>query len=291
MPCTRLRAFTLLELLVVITIIVALLTMLAPALDRAVYEADLAVCSGNFNGMGTAAVAYATAHRRFYPQRKTGYVSNAIVWGAVDGPTDERPMFRTMFNINQQFHDPFAPKVDFETRKSAQGALSDPHMYFGFRYTGEQGLIRLGHRLTWRGVSVSVLAADQDQIITNTGAGWATASHPDINTGRMVAEGWQDSERGAGGGLVSLNIQGQSISPATTAGTAAYYTFSYWIQNPGWQRGPLDLNYLFIDGSVVRYRQVTYNDSRMWMFPTIPYAYYPTDVTTTDGIYTPTPKD
>ena len=35
------RAFTLIELLVVVTIIVAPLALLSPALDKAIYEADL----------------------------------------------------------------------------------------------------------------------------------------------------------------------------------------------------------------------------------------------------------
>ena len=42
-------AFTLVELLVVITIIVILLVLLAPAMDRAIYQADLLACATNLN--------------------------------------------------------------------------------------------------------------------------------------------------------------------------------------------------------------------------------------------------
>ena len=40
-------AFTLIELLVVVTIIVVLLAMLTPALDKAIYQAELAVCGAH----------------------------------------------------------------------------------------------------------------------------------------------------------------------------------------------------------------------------------------------------
>jgi len=57
-------AFTFVELLVVITIIVVLLALLVPALDEAVYQADLAVCATHQHGIGVGAVAYALNHAR-----------------------------------------------------------------------------------------------------------------------------------------------------------------------------------------------------------------------------------
>src|SRR5688500_3053707 len=63
------RAFTLIELLVVITIIVVLLSMLTPALDRAIYQAELAVCAANQDAIAGAVVVYAAGHRRMYPYR------------------------------------------------------------------------------------------------------------------------------------------------------------------------------------------------------------------------------
>src|SRR5207253_2093486 len=49
------NGFTLIELLVVVTVIVALLAMLAPALDKAVYQAELAVCAANLRTIASAA--------------------------------------------------------------------------------------------------------------------------------------------------------------------------------------------------------------------------------------------
>ena len=42
------KGLTLIELLVVITIIVILLALLMPAIDKAIYQSELAVCETNF---------------------------------------------------------------------------------------------------------------------------------------------------------------------------------------------------------------------------------------------------
>lgn len=61
--CARLkrrsRAFTIVELLVVITIISVLIAMLLPALQKARGVAQLQVCAGNLRQQGVAVVAYA----------------------------------------------------------------------------------------------------------------------------------------------------------------------------------------------------------------------------------------
>src|SRR5688500_17726571 len=62
------RAFTLVELLVVIAIIVVLIAMLAPALDKAIYEAELVQCgAGNLKVWGSAALTFAQNHKRDLP--------------------------------------------------------------------------------------------------------------------------------------------------------------------------------------------------------------------------------
>ena len=61
------KAFTLIELLVVITIIVVLLALLTPALDRAMYEAQLVQCAGNLKVWGSIAVSFAQDHKRDLP--------------------------------------------------------------------------------------------------------------------------------------------------------------------------------------------------------------------------------
>jgi prepilin-type N-terminal cleavage/methylation domain-containing protein len=64
---SRRRAFTLVELLVVVTIVVILLAPLTPALDRAMSAAEAARCGANLKGAGMALHLYLHDHRRTYP--------------------------------------------------------------------------------------------------------------------------------------------------------------------------------------------------------------------------------
>jgi type II secretory pathway pseudopilin PulG len=57
-------AFTLIELLVVITIIVVLLALLVPALDKALEQANRAVCASHLKGIGNASVTYALQNKK-----------------------------------------------------------------------------------------------------------------------------------------------------------------------------------------------------------------------------------
>jgi prepilin-type N-terminal cleavage/methylation domain-containing protein len=64
-PCA---GFTIVELLVVISIIVVLLALLAPALDQAIYQAELSVCGAKLRSLGGGLVNYALGSQRRYPQ-------------------------------------------------------------------------------------------------------------------------------------------------------------------------------------------------------------------------------
>jgi len=64
-------AFTLIELLAVITLIGILITLLLPALRQARTAAELAECMVNQRSMATAAVTYATDHRSHFPPAVT----------------------------------------------------------------------------------------------------------------------------------------------------------------------------------------------------------------------------
>ena len=69
-PFTR-RAFTIVELLVVVTVIVVLLAITAPTLDVAIREAELVKCSANFHAIGIALHLYLGDSRQFYPVLNT----------------------------------------------------------------------------------------------------------------------------------------------------------------------------------------------------------------------------
>lgn len=48
------KGFTLIELLGVVVIIVVLLALLVPTMDKAIYEAELAVCAAQQKAIGAA---------------------------------------------------------------------------------------------------------------------------------------------------------------------------------------------------------------------------------------------
>ncbi|MBI1335975.1 MAG: prepilin-type N-terminal cleavage/methylation domain-containing protein [Phycisphaera sp.] len=64
---SRSKAFTLVELLVVITILVVLVAILLPALDQARYKARLTVCGTNLRQVLIGANTYASDNNSYYP--------------------------------------------------------------------------------------------------------------------------------------------------------------------------------------------------------------------------------
>src|SRR5688500_1632441 len=76
----RKLAFTLVELLVVIAIIVVLISLLAPALDRAGYEAQLVQCGAKMKTGVYGSNQYAFNNRRHYPAKAVsgGHVPNWV---------------------------------------------------------------------------------------------------------------------------------------------------------------------------------------------------------------------
>ena len=62
------RAFTLVELLVVVTIIVILIALLTPGLDRAVKMAEDVQCATNLRSVGMGLGLYLMDHKHRYPQ-------------------------------------------------------------------------------------------------------------------------------------------------------------------------------------------------------------------------------
>src|ERR1051325_9164018 len=64
MPPMRVHGFTIIELLVVVTLIALLLALLAPALDRAVEAAQRVVCAGNLRVVNAGSIQYAQENRR-----------------------------------------------------------------------------------------------------------------------------------------------------------------------------------------------------------------------------------
>src|ERR1041385_7908759 len=144
-------AFTLIELLVVVTIIAVLLALLTPALDKAIYQAELAVCGTKVKGLAEAATFYAGEHKRSYPNRYT-YVKNKYktnrpnkLWLAngSNPPYDERPLIRPyVSSIDKAFQCPLLTEMhidvnDINTRAAGEAGWTSYQFWYGWQYFPE----------------------------------------------------------------------------------------------------------------------------------------------------------
>ena len=254
--------FTLVELLVVITIIVILLALLAPALDQAVYQAELAVCGGNHHAVSASTLAYAAQYRRRFPHRITDSQGERpiLVQGAYLGRLDDRPVLASYLSLNDHLNDPLTQAVDIAGADVDTGTTAQFGLWFGFRYKPsaakgrEKGMYKLGDRFTWTEAgdgsappivySFSVLTGDWDGLYRDTGV--TISSHPDRD-GTMWPRVFENQDQTTGEYVPT---------PGGTAGIKV--TYSYWH---GQQRGVLDTNFSFDDGSVARFDAVEWDEA------------------------------
>ena len=277
MSPSNLSGFTIVELLVVITIIVVLLALLAPALDKAVYQAELAVCGAQLKAIATGGNTYAMANRRHYPDTGRGLGNNPQqAWiGTGDGSAahDRRKVLRAALgDLNKVFNDPLTnADLDFE-RSTATYTYSNYNLWFAWSYAGRQGMKRLGDRFTWiersdidhtiaTERSSNMLASDRDEIARDREA---QSSHPDAD-GVLFLMRRQDQ--------ISPWGNNETLGPAGNTITQAI-----WWSNNSPSRGETDSNFAAADGAVVRFNAIHWNeDERLARAPIYPdpASYYP----------------
>ena len=264
---TRKSAFTLIELLVVVTIIVVLLALLAPAMEKAIYRAELTVCASQLRGIGSSVTMYAHEYKRFYPYRGLGYEfrnpSNNQPYGydqaaelkyhpvVTERPVDQRPILKhAMPDLNKQLNDPLTAKIDLE--QPTEIVFSPYNLWWGFTYFNparQETMLKLGERWTYAGQPFEVLAGDRDLVRPAANIMDVQTSHPD-----SVYEP---------GFLRQLRVQNQQGPWLIAAGGM---TMSCWYSDPSdittgplrADRGPVDNNYVMTDLSVAQYNRVTW---------------------------------
>jgi prepilin-type N-terminal cleavage/methylation domain-containing protein len=252
------RGFTLVELLVVIAIITVLLSLLTPALDQAVYQAELAACGGTLRSISGGVLVYSQSYRGRYPWRsladaqgtKPVHVFNGENKGNPADTHDDRRVMRQCFSIKQALLDPLCQKVDYDNTLASSAVEVSYPLWFGFRYKASahagQGMYKLGDRMTFTddaGITrrFNLLASDMDVISLDDnadGKNFTHSSHPD-KTGTRFPTAVQDQN---------------AISPVLP-GAGLTITTSRWDGNDC-RRGPLDMNYAYDDGSVLRLTDV-----------------------------------
>jgi prepilin-type N-terminal cleavage/methylation domain-containing protein len=260
-------AFTIVELLVVITIIVVLLALLAPALDQAIYQAELAVCAANQKAVASSTATYTLSFARAYPYRTilevNGQSQPILLHRNLQ--QSEIAVFRSFLSINDHLQDPLVQPVDLTVTR-ADGTTPGQHVWVysslaywaGWRFTdtpGRKGMRRLGDAFEWEGASYRLIASDHDMVAMN--AENVQSKHPDAD-GVMYNQVLQNA--------VNVYAQTGSLGASTER-----ITYSTWTaDNRTWARGPIDMNAALDDGSVARYNTIpadTIDDDRMVRLP------------------------
>jgi prepilin-type N-terminal cleavage/methylation domain-containing protein len=252
------RGFTLVELLIVTAIIVLLVALLVPALDRAVYHADLSRCAAQQRAVAMRCVDYAMDHRRTFPYRRGPLEDSDRLWKANNlsmevADYDLRPGIRGYIDPNVLLNDPLNPaRVDLVQTHPDSRVEAGYNLWFGWGFLsppGERAVMnRLGSRFTWKGIHYDVLVSDVNGD-RKPGAEGAAHGHPDdLSVMRPVV-------------LQDQTANGQEPAlPRAVTGTAQW-VISRW--ETGARRGQADMNIARQDLSVTRYSGLTTGDERM----------------------------
>lgn len=246
------HAFTIVELLVVVTIIVVLLALLTPALEKAIYQADLAVCATQLKAIATEATIYAMDYRRRYPYRgdllETKVTTNALQplykWrpDQLSRGTDHdlREVLRGYIQVNKMLLDPLAGDVDLERTQRDTHVFGSYAMWFGWTYTyrgrPEKGMKKIGDHWAWLDREFNLIAGDHVSFES-----YAQNSHPDAD----------DVSR-----LFNLQDQPSHNFDVPTVN----FTLSRWV-HLNVPRGLVDLNFAYADGGVQRINGVKNNET------------------------------
>ena len=232
------RAFTLIELLVVVAIIVALIAILLPAMGRAIYTANLAICGSHIKQIGLGATNYAADFHRSYPYRYTNGKPNDIMQGGID----DRPVIDDYVDLHQLINCPMLEPVDWVNTNPTSSMESAYNLFFGYGYAGETRMSKIGTRWTWAGRSYDLLVSDRDVVANNND--YVHGTHPDRD------------------GIMYNEALNQAASPL-----GGNYTLSRWINYDRSDRGLIDMNAGYADLSVHLLSGLEVNDERLTPVP------------------------
>ena len=248
----RCHGFTLIELLVVITIIVVLMSLLTPAVEQAVYVAQLAKCGAAMKSIGLAATTYAVDNQQYYPKRNPNYAWDALYLRLPESydasqAFDLRVPF-SKYMTNKSYLDPLSGGISLDDIDNDP----DTHLYSNYNiYTGlprgnpnMPALDRVGNRfeatdsltdpdnpMTYE---FNIIAADRDMYFEGI---YSASSHPSRD-GKLRLGVFQNRDVGI---KITLSQEARSGSLSR----------------------PVDLNYVYTDGSVRGFNNVLKDDDRM----------------------------
>jgi prepilin-type N-terminal cleavage/methylation domain-containing protein len=289
-----LPGFTLLELLVVITIIVVLVALLAPALDQAIYQAELATCAGRQKANGTGLTTYAFDFKRHYPHRD-GVRSPDMTWwpewlatpatqGGINRSGeafDDRPKLRPYLSING-FNDPLSTDVDYDGAsvdgpppgRSGGAVGPSPQLWAGWVYKDAGTTASTGQGQTVAtGTGYRPRSAGMFRIGDRWK--WTEPGRPDIAStiiyGDQLNAGnsfglWVIASHPDSKGVLSefvLRVEDNRLDPLQGSAVTSRWGAQTWTGV-----GTFDVNHTYADGSVRRTPAAPYdpaNDRRLGM--------------------------
>jgi prepilin-type N-terminal cleavage/methylation domain-containing protein len=136
-PRSRARAFTLVELLVVIGIIAILIAILLPALSRARQQATSAQCLSNLRQIGQAALMYANENHGYWTPAEAGtYLPKFHIWGGLEPMLTYHAMEKYAKGQIKIF---YCPANDIPKKQSGSGDLLLPPTSFDYYYAKSSG--------------------------------------------------------------------------------------------------------------------------------------------------------
>jgi len=263
----RVHAFTIVELLVVVATLVVLLALLIPAMDRAVYVAELARCGANLHAATGAGIMYTMNYKRAYPaamfRRDIGYQPDMIGLRSnlAQERRDLRPIIRGYIELKLLLC-PLAQKIDLsiEANDADTVVQSNYDVWYSWKYDGGAAMDRLGNRFsavdsfygTGNVYEYRLLVSDKN--IVNNLTLETQSSHPD-RLGLMLQTTSQNDTRNATLEMGNIAVGGRKLTQSRWGGGS----------NP--PRGLLDLNFGFDDGSVLRLETVEVQDDRLRAAP------------------------
>ena len=252
-------AFTLIELLVVVTILALLLALVVPAMDQAVYQAELSVCAARQDAVGVGVLGYAFDHKRRYPHREhlanwysVPLILNYTIFGQF---IDDRPMLRPYIAINKMLNCPLQKQVDLDDPDFDVMIFGGYNLWFGMQYRNNDwlfdaggaaansgrnsGMFKIGdrwefHDRNWGQQPVRSNVLVNDRYLPNPDKSAVHSSHP-------------------GDGYFN------DVYERAVYGIAPRGTISIWSSLDARAAGKVDLSALFDDGSVRRYNDVRWD--------------------------------
>jgi prepilin-type N-terminal cleavage/methylation domain-containing protein len=261
--------FTLVELLVVIAIIAVLIAMLTPALETAIYQAELAVCGSRLKAAGSGVTVYTFDFKRAYPYRAvvrdfTQFAAINQTDLAIIDPAeryDDRKPLKGYVSVNGALQCPLSAELDLEIDSSTDTTvISHYTMWWNWQFRTAasgwyRGMVRLGDGFEWDGT------------ITGGDAGRYTVLISDAlkrNAAPNLGKGSHQDKHGVWDPHGPYQSEGAPVdpeNPGSLGGLVLKSTVFYWRANGKW-RGPIDVNYGMSDGSVARYNDVQRNGER-----------------------------